>query len=234
MSAVGLIVVQWVSAGLGGYITGRLRTKWVSVHTHEVFFRDTAHGLIMWALATVFVTSVAIGLGGSAIGAGLRGATAMGSAALGAMAGANNNAIDAYDADVLLRPATPNASAPTNDLHAQTMRILANGFVTGDVSADDQTYLAQIVSAQAGISQADAQARVNAAVAKVKAAKLKAQQEADAARVAAEEASIYTALSLLVGAFIACIGAALGGRLRDLHSYAGATSAASLETPVLR
>lgn len=46
MTGIGLIVIQWVASALGGYITGRLRTKWVGTHTHEVFFRDTAHGLL--------------------------------------------------------------------------------------------------------------------------------------------------------------------------------------------
>ena len=49
-AAVWLIVVQWVSAGFGGYLTGRLRTKWVGVHTDEIYFRDTAHGFLAWAL----------------------------------------------------------------------------------------------------------------------------------------------------------------------------------------
>src|SRR6185503_11977701 len=40
-TAVWLVVVQWISAGLGGYLAGRLRTKWVGVHTDEVYFRDT-------------------------------------------------------------------------------------------------------------------------------------------------------------------------------------------------
>jgi len=62
MTAIGLIVVQWLASGLGGYVTGRLRTKWVGTHTHEVFFRDTAHGFIMWALSTVLVAD-APGLG---------------------------------------------------------------------------------------------------------------------------------------------------------------------------
>lgn len=47
------IVVQVIAAGLGGYLAGRLRTKWLNVHTHEVFFRDTAHGLVAWAVAVV-------------------------------------------------------------------------------------------------------------------------------------------------------------------------------------
>src|SRR5271163_2079918 len=58
MAAIWLIIVQWVSAALGGYLTGRLRTKWVSVHTHEVFFRDTANGFLAWAVAAVIGAAV--------------------------------------------------------------------------------------------------------------------------------------------------------------------------------
>jgi hypothetical protein len=47
------IVVQVLSSALGGYLAGRLRTKWLNVHTHEVHFRDTAHGLLVWAVSTV-------------------------------------------------------------------------------------------------------------------------------------------------------------------------------------
>jgi hypothetical protein len=48
-----MVVVQVLSSALGGYLAGRLRTKWLNVHTHEVHFRDTAHGFLVWALATV-------------------------------------------------------------------------------------------------------------------------------------------------------------------------------------
>src|SRR3981189_3715567 len=48
-TAIWLIVMQWVSSGFGGYITGRLRTRWIGTHTHEVFFRDTGHGVRMSA-----------------------------------------------------------------------------------------------------------------------------------------------------------------------------------------
>lgn len=51
-TAVWLVVVQGLSAGLGGHLTGRLRTKWVGIHTDEVYFRDTAHGFLAWAVAT--------------------------------------------------------------------------------------------------------------------------------------------------------------------------------------
>ena len=106
---------------------------------------------------------------------------------------------------------------PGNDLRAQTTRILAKALTSDDVSAEDRAYLAQVVSAQAGISAADAQTRVDNGIAKVQAAKAQAKQAADKARKAAEMASIFTALAMLIGAFIASISAALGGKLRDLH-----------------
>ena len=58
LAAIWLIIVQWVSAAIGGYMAGRLRTKWVGVHTDEVFFRDTAHGFLAWALGTLIVVGV--------------------------------------------------------------------------------------------------------------------------------------------------------------------------------
>src|ERR1700686_3814250 len=54
-----LMLVQLIASSLGGYLAGRLRTKWVSLHTHEVYFRDTAHGFLAWALASVLVAMVA-------------------------------------------------------------------------------------------------------------------------------------------------------------------------------
>src|SRR6476646_1334252 len=55
LAAVWLIIVQWLSSALGGYLAGRLRTKWAGIHTNEVFFRDTVHGFLAWALASVLV-----------------------------------------------------------------------------------------------------------------------------------------------------------------------------------
>src|ERR1700693_3787957 len=72
LAGVWFIVVQWLSAGIGGYLTGRLRTKWVGTHTHEVFFRDTTHGFITWALATVIVTVVVASATASAVRTGVR------------------------------------------------------------------------------------------------------------------------------------------------------------------
>jgi len=209
ITAIGLIVVQWVSAGTGGYIAGRLRTRWHGVHTHEVFFRDTAHGFITWATATLLATTAAAFIASST--------TSAGAAMVAASSAASAASVDPYDVDTLLRPANPSTAPSGNDERAQTIRILARGLTTDEVSADDRAYLAQIVSAQAGVPTAEAQTRVDTELAKVQAAKIQAKQAADKARKAAEAASIFTALAMLIGAFIASISAALGGRLRDLH-----------------
>jgi len=69
-TGIWLIVMQWLSAGFGGYLAGRLREKWIGLRTDEVLFRDTAHGFLAWALATVIVAAL------FAIGTGIAGTTA--------------------------------------------------------------------------------------------------------------------------------------------------------------
>jgi hypothetical protein len=65
-----LIVMQIISSSMGGYLAGRLRTKWANIHTDEVYFRDTAHGFLAWAVALVitaaFLASAATSMVGSA------------------------------------------------------------------------------------------------------------------------------------------------------------------------
>jgi hypothetical protein len=126
--------------------------------------------------------------------------------------------ISAYNIDTLFRPAQPNAnSANSNaDARAETTRILARSLTSGDVPAADRAYLAQLVAARTGVSDTDAQKRVDDTIAQVQADETKARQAADAARKASAAASIFTALSMVIGAFIACAAAALGGQLRDL------------------
>ena len=218
LAAVWFIVVQWLSAGLGGYLTGRLRTKWVGTHTHEVFFRDTAHGFVTWAVATLILAIVLAGAALATTGAGVRAAAMVGGgAAQGATGSPHGRAtVGAYDVDMLFRSAHSDAN-PTSDGHAEAMRILEKGLSAGDVSAADRSYLAEQVAGRTGISQDNAQKRVDDVIAQVKAADLKAREAADAARKAAAKASILTALAMLIGAFIACAAAALGGHERDLH-----------------
>lgn len=218
LAAIWLIAVQWIASGLGGYLTGRLRTKWVGTHDHEVFFRDTAHGFVTWALATVLLAVTIASAASSIIGTGVRAGATLGSgAAPGAVNAAPHATVNAYDVDVLFRSTQPDSSASATDVRAETTRILAKGLTTGDVSAADRAYVAQMIAARTGIAQPDAQRRVDDVVAQLNAAETQARKGADAARKAAATASILTALSMLIGAFIACAAAALGGRERDLH-----------------
>jgi hypothetical protein len=220
--------MQWVSSGFGGYITGRLRTRWIGTHTHEVFFRDTAHGLVMWAVATVVVaatlaTSVfsAIESGAHAV-SGAASAAASGAASAGVASAAAPNASGAdklsYGVDKLFRGAGPAANGQaSNDPRVDVTHIVANAWSTGAVPDADRNYLAELVATRTGVSAADARTRVDEFIASVQDAVTKAKADADAARKTAAKAAIFTALSMLVGAFIASVSAALGGRLRDEH-----------------
>jgi len=224
-TAVWLVVVQWVSSCIAGYMAGRLRTKWVGVHTDEVFFRDTAHGFLAWALATLLLAGVLGSALSSAVGAG---ASAVTTVATGAATGAAANAsapsltdTTSYFVDALFRPATAAAPDGANvpeaaaTVDAQASRILLAGAASGEMSAEDRTYLEQLVAARTGLPAAEAKARVDQVMQRVDAAKAQAKEAADTARKASATLALAGALSLVIGAFIAAASAALGGRLRD-------------------
>lgn len=120
-AGIWLVITQWLSAVLGGYLAGRLRVRWHGLHTDETFFRDTAHGLLTWATATVVMAIVAV-----------------------------------------IATVMTSATAPPVDATATKEAI-------------------------------------------------------DAARKAAAAFAGFTALSLLIGAFVGSVGGAIGGGLRDKH-----------------
>ncbi|MEP6883708.1 MAG: hypothetical protein ABJC66_03060 [Gammaproteobacteria bacterium] len=123
-----------------------------------------------------------------------------------------------YDIGRLLRPVDASAGATGGtDTRAEVADIIGKAALTGSMPDSDRTYLAQLVVVRTGASQQDAQKRVDDFISGVMDAEAKAKASADTARKAAAEASIFLALSLLVGAFIASVSAALGGRLRDEH-----------------
>jgi hypothetical protein len=231
-AAIWLIVMQWVASIFGGYITGRLRTRWTGTHEHEIFFRDTANGLVMWAVSTVVVAAlvggtVSAGISGgigalsNVASAGVQGAAQGGAGQAGA-GGADSTALS-YDLDRLFRAAAPTTGAAASgesvrDPQAEAGRIIVNDMATGTVPDADRTYLAGLVASRTGLSEADAEKRVDALIASANEAAAKVKAAADTARKDAAQAGIYTALSLLIGAFIASVSAALGGRLRDHHA----------------
>jgi hypothetical protein len=204
-AVVWLVVVQWISSGLGGFLAGRLRTKWVGVHTHEVFFRDTAHGVLAWSLATVagalvFASVTASGVSGVAKGTSDVAAAAATSAAQAGVQNGHAGAGDrsAYFVDTMFRSANF-ADGDKADSPAEATRILVRSIQDGRVvlSPADKAHMAQMVAARTGLSEQ------------------KVRQAADVASKRAAQLSIATALAMLIGAFIASAAAALGGRIRD-------------------
>jgi hypothetical protein len=199
------IVMAMMSSAVGGYLAGRLRTKWVGVHTTEVLFRDTAHGFLAWAVASVLGAVLLATPATSLIGGALSGATQ----------GAANSAqssgpMDGY-VDTLLRSDNPAAQGQANpaDTRGELVRLFTTSFHKGDdLNPADRTYVAKIVAARTGLSQADADKRVNDVTIQVKA-------DLDAARKAAMQIAIWLTLSLFVGAFSAALAAMEGGGLRD-------------------
>lgn len=234
-TAIGVSTIAWLAfmqlaaSGIGGYLAGRLRVKWSSIHTDEVHFRDTAHGLLAWAVATLITVAVLAGgtravLSG-AIDAGSGVAAAVGpAAAAGAKAGEGGsaNSLD-YFSDMLLRAApaagTGEAGGTVADQRVEIGKIFATGLSTGSLAADDRAYLGQVVASRTGLTQAEAEARVDAVYARAaKAAadaKAKAQQAADTARKAGAHTALWMFVALLLGAFVASLAATFGGRQRD-------------------
>ncbi|MEK0204983.1 hypothetical protein WM003_04725 [Klebsiella michiganensis] len=250
---VGIAAIAWltftqiVASGMGGYLAGRLRTKWVDTHTNEIYFRDTAHGFLTWAVAllvsaVLLTTTISSLIGGSAkvIGSVAGGATATavnnageGSSMLskssmeyftrslfrasGSTPAGNSNA-SGNDVMAINQPAPPKAESPAQ--LAEVTGIFANSIYSGALPQDDLTYVAQLVSQNTGISQQEAEQRVQAvydkAQANLKEAKDKAQQAADAARKTTSYVTLWSFISLLIGAFVASLCATYGGRQRDL------------------
>jgi hypothetical protein len=205
-----LIVTAMLSSTVGGYLAGRLRTRWTAVHTDEVFFRDTAHGFMAWACATV-LSAALLGAAGTAIVSG----------ASAGLSQRNNNdgGPAAIYVDRLFRPAPAAANAaaapatnqPAADpaTRAEVARLLLASARSGaDVSAADRAYLVQIVSARAGLAQPDADKRVNEVLAQAK-------SDLDKARSAAAKLALWLTAALFAGALAASLAAIEGGQLRD-------------------
>jgi hypothetical protein len=235
LAAAWFIAVQLFASGVGGYLAGRLRTRWVSVHTDEVYFRDTAHGLIVWGVGAIVtawllasgaasVVSGAAHAGGSALEAA--GTAAGGSAAQAAVqAASSEGSSTAYFTDMLFRADHPDTSGDPAAARAEVGRILVTDALSGEMPAADKAYVAQLVAARTGLSQADADKRVSEVVEQAKNAKDKAVDTAKAAADAARKTGVYVALwafiSLLIGAFSASFMATVGGRVRDDLPMAG-------------
>lgn len=205
-SGLYFIVMAMTSSALGGYLAGRLRNRWIRLPSTEVVFRDTAHGFLAWALASVL------------------GAILLASPATSLLGGATSGALQAVNSsqatgpmdryvDMLLRPDNPAAdnaaNANTGELRQELVRLFTTDFRNDrELSATDRSYVAKVVAGRTGLSQADADKRVSDVITQVKA-------DLDNGRKAAEHLAIWLTLSLFVGAFSAALAATEGGGLRD-------------------
>jgi hypothetical protein len=200
-----LIVIAMLASSIGGYIAGRLRTRWVGVHSDEVYFRDTAHGFIAWALASVLGAVLLASPASSLIGGAASGATQEATSAA-----SQAGPMDGY-VDTLMRsdaPASQNAGN-AQESRGEMVRLFTRSFRNGsELKPADRDYVSKVVAARTGLSQADADKRVNEVVTQVKA-------DLDAARKASAQLAFWLTASLLIGAFCASLAATEGGGLRD-------------------
>ena len=243
-----LIVIAMLSSTLGGYLAGRLRSRWNTVHEHERYFRDSAHGVVTWALASVVTaavlggaTTAIIGSTGAGLASGapaavrstmsdsaidslLRTAPGRSNAATPAQSPSqvNQQAADQATSPIATGQTAPNLqggqiaqpAAPQGNVNrGEIGRILATGLNrTGSVSDSDRAYLASVVANRTGLSQADAEQRVNQTITQAKAA-------ADAARKSARNFAFWLAFAMLAGALSAALAAIEGGNLRNREWY---------------
>src|SRR5471032_3090068 len=200
-----LIVIAMLSSSIGGYLAGRLRSRWIGVHSDEVYFRDTAHGFVAWAFASVLGAILLASPASS-----LLGGAASGTAQMASSAANRSGPMDGY-VDTLMRSDTPAAQSAGNpgDSRGEMVRLFTNSFRNGgDLKPADRGYVSKVVAARTGMSQADADKRVNDVVTQVKA-------DTDAARKATAQLAFWLTASLLIGAFCASLAATEGGGLRD-------------------
>lgn len=235
---VWILFTQIAASALGGYLAGRLRARW-SVHTDEVYFRDTAHGFVAWAVATLVSAALLTSAIGSIVGSvaqaggeAVKGAAGAASGMAGVAAKSESASSDtasptSYFVDSLFRGNAAAlqgaASAPADaQTRAEVARIFVNDLGAGQMGADDVRYIGQLVARGTGMAPADAEKRVGDVFKQtstaINEATAKAKQVADDARKAAAYASLWIFVGLLAGAFFASFAALFGGRRRDAIS----------------
>lgn len=198
-----LIVMEILSASMGGYLAGRLRTKWASIHNDEVYFRDTAHGFLAWSTALAITAAFLASAASAMIGSPVSDSQPKSSQVSGASLDPN-----AYFVDSLFRSDASKSEMINGPSRLEAGIIFANGLRLGELPATDKSYLDQLVSARTGLDQSQADKRVSDIFAS-------AQQHAEAARKAVAHTLLWTFLALLIDAFCASFSATIGGKQRD-------------------
>ena len=205
-----LVLTQIIASAMGGYLAGRLRTKWVNVHTDEVYFRDTANGFLVWAVGLVVTASFLASAGAAVAGRSMQSEQSDVMAAPGTGPALTNSY--AYFTDTLLRSSSGGSAgaAGANDAaqRAETERIFAHDLRGGSLPLSDTVYMGQMVASRSGLSQADAENKVIVVFGD-------AQQAAERSRKALAHLSLWLFVALLGGAFCASYAGTIGGKQRD-------------------
>jgi hypothetical protein len=198
---VWLILTQVLASAFGGYLGGRLRTKWTGIHTDEVYFRDTAHGLLVWAVGMVITAGFLASSAASFAGNQKSGSTT---------SSRQESSIDptAYFVDTLLRGNGSAIEKQDGSERDEVARIFTHDLQQGSLPSGDESYLAQLVSARTGLNTSDAEKRVTEVFGQ-------SQESADRVRKAIAHLSLWLFVALLSGAFCASYAGTIGGKQRD-------------------
>ncbi len=214
IAAFWAIAAQIASFLLGGYIAGRMRSRWSDAPAPEVEFRDGVHGLLVWALGVVIGAALLLAVAASLV----RGGAELGAQAARAAATTTSPDPLGYYADVLLRQqslsppaASPGATAAA-DARQEVLRVLQRSVAANQASDADKRYLALLVAQRSGLPPADAQKRVDQTLAE---ATRVMREAADKARRSAVLAGLVTGVALLAALAAAWWAAQRGGEHRD-------------------
>ena len=200
LSGVYLILQALVSFGLGGYVAGRIRSPGIAGTVEEVETRDGVHGLIAWALAVVFGALLLAFIGGNAV--------PQSSSSSNSTTSSTAEPLLGYELDRLFRAPRRSPSVDMRNERAEAGRILLTTAGHAGLATDDRAYLVQQVAALTGLPPADAERRVDGAIARSKAA-------ISRSRASGLILAFSLATSLLLGAIVAWAAAGIGGRHRD-------------------
>lgn len=225
-SIIWITLTQIAAAVLGGYLAGRLRSRWLVAHRDEVYFRDTAHGFLAWAVATLATAALLTSAVSMIVGSGVSLAGGAITAGAGLASQESASSTLSYYVDRVLRRDATTAVTPTDTAtvaadprEPEMLRLFAKNIQAGTFAEDDLRYAGQWVAQRTGMPQAQAQARVSAIYAEAQAALQNAETSTKQAANTARKASAYTTLwlviALMLGAFFASLAAPYGGRQRD-------------------
>src|SRR5271154_1407122 len=143
------VLIEIIACSMGGYLAGRLRTKWVNVHTHKVYFRDTAHGFLVWAVSLV-ITAAFLASAATSLATGRANARESSSQ--------TGTGPEAYFVDMLLR--SPNAEISAA-LRNEITVIFANALREGEMPPADKTYLTKVIAAKTDVNEVEAGKRID-------------------------------------------------------------------------